>query len=179
MCRTLCAKCALLFPDTPRRVALGARRGCSEWAVSPFLYSTLPSHFAVFLLTVICDRRQIMSTKALESKKSREGDRRQERRLRVLKWAAQAGCNRLRQVHVDRTQPKDDGCGVLSRSPGKAEDATTCGAGVGWHVGSHISSEVDLGKECTGNHHGVPHLAIVSQCVRERRQASRIEEACQ
>ena len=63
------AKCALLFPDTPRRVALGARCGCSKWAVSPFLYSTLPSHFAFFLLTVICDRRQIMSTKVLESKK--------------------------------------------------------------------------------------------------------------
>ena len=63
------AKCACLFPDTPRRVALGARCGCSEWAVSPVLYSTLPSHFAFLRLTVICDRRQIMSTKALESKR--------------------------------------------------------------------------------------------------------------
>ena len=67
------AECALPSTDTPCPVALGARCRCPECAVSPFLYSTRPSHFAFVLLTVICDRRQIMSTKAQETKKKHQG----------------------------------------------------------------------------------------------------------
>ena len=43
---------------------------CPECAVSPFLYSSRRSHFAFVFLTGSCDRRQLMPTKAPETKKS-------------------------------------------------------------------------------------------------------------
>ena len=51
--------------------ALSSPSRCPECAVSPFLYSSRRSHFAFVFLTGSCDRRQIMSTKALETKKKR------------------------------------------------------------------------------------------------------------
>ena len=53
----------------PYPVAPCALYGCSECAVSPFLYSSCRFHFAFIFLTGNCDRRQIMSTRALETTK--------------------------------------------------------------------------------------------------------------
>ena len=64
-------------------------------------------------------------------------------------------------------------------SDGLRKQATARRVGVGWHVGSHIGSAVDLSKWCAGQNRGVPQLLIVSQCLREGRKASPIEEACQ
>ena len=70
----------------------------------------------------------------------------QGRGLRIIGRAAQTRRNRLRQVHVDRAEPEDNRGGFLARSPGEPEDATALSAGVGWHVGSHVSGVVNLGK---------------------------------
>ena len=106
-----------------------------------------------------------------------KGSRRQGGKLSVLRRAAQAGRDWLWQVHVDRAQLEDNRSGFLARSPGKPEDATARGVGVGWHVGGHISSVVDLCKQCAGNSRGVTQLLKVSKGLREGCQARRIEEA--
>ena len=84
-----------------------------------------------------------------------KGSCRQGWELRILGRAAQAGRNRLRQVHVNRAQPEDNRCGFLLPSPGEPEDATAHSVGVGWHVGCHVSGLVNLCKQRSGHHIGV------------------------
>ena len=66
--------CCLLTPAWPAGLAyaISSRPSqlCSRWPVSPSLYSLRRFHSAFVFLTGSCDRRQIMSTKARETKNS-------------------------------------------------------------------------------------------------------------
>ena len=73
----------------------------------------------------------------------------------------------LRQVHVDRAQPEDNRGGFLPPSPGKSENATGRGVGVGWHVGCYVNNVVDLSKQRSSHHVGVAQLTVVSECFWE------------
>ena len=49
--------------------------------------------------------------------------------------------------------------------------------GVVRHVSRNVNDVVDLGKQCTGHRGGIAKVAVVSQRIREKRQARWVKAA--